>query len=297
MIESVLCRCLKGPLDLRLLGLMAAAALLAACASDGPAPVESRAPQMRTAPAPAATTSPITTGSPQSYSVRKGDSLAAIAFRFGLDVRDLARWNDLRDPNLIYPGQKLRLHAPGSPPLAPSRQPAGNATAANPEEFVELPRPPAAASDAMGSAASATPSVAAASKDPEPNVASGRWRWPADGEITPSVSAMGTKGIRILGTRGQTITAVAAGEVVYSGSGLRGYGNLIIIRHDAEYLSAYAHNDKILVHEGDQVTAGQKIAEMGDTGAQQVMLHFELRVKGIAVDPLRYLPRRTAAKG
>jgi lipoprotein NlpD len=281
---------------------MVAATLLAACASDGPAPVESRTSQTRTVPAPAATTTPASTatGLPQSYSIRKGDSLAAIAFRFGLDVRDLARWNELRDPNLIYPGQKLLLHAPGSQASAPApRRPAGDpSNAANPEVMIELPRPTAVtAGDTAASEAPAKPSLQTATRDPGPSDPSGRWLWPTEGEITPSVSAMGTKGIRIIGTRGQAIAAVANGEVVYSGSGLRGYGNLIIIRHDAEFLSAYAHNDKILVREGDQVMAGQKIAEMGDTGAQQVMLHFELRVKGIAVDPLRYLPRRTAAHG
>ncbi|MCC6203044.1 MAG: peptidoglycan DD-metalloendopeptidase family protein [Gammaproteobacteria bacterium] len=219
----------------------------------------------------------------------------AIAFRFGLDTRDLARWNNLRNPNLIYPGQKLRLAAPGTPAVNDRTVVSGFPAETGTEKVVTLPRPtgaPTGARDGVNRPAS------------EPNRGSGsdaptgtRWIWPTEGEVTTAVSAMGTKGIRILGRRGQSISAVANGEVVYSGNGLRGYGNLIIIRHDAEFLSAYAHNDKVLVREGEQVRTGQKIAEMGDTGAQQVMLHFELRMNGIAVDPLHYLPRRAAARG
>ena len=303
MIESVLCRCLKEPVDLRLLGVMLAVTLLAACASDSPAPVESRMPQARPVPSAATAKAPaVAAAIPQSYIVRKGDALAAIAFRFGLDMRNLARWNDLRDPNRIYPGQRLLLHDRGAvaSAAAPSAVAGNPQHASAPEVVVEVPRqvsPSNAAGTTVSAVATAKPSTQGEVKDPEPVVTSGRWLWPADGEVTPAVSALGTKGIRILGNRGQTIAAVADGEVVYSGSGLRGYGNLIIIRHDAEYLSAYAHNEKVLVHEGDKVKAGQKIAEMGDSGAQQVMLHFELRVNGIAVDPLRYLPRRTAARG
>lgn len=299
MSESVLSRCLKGSVDWRLPGVTLAALLLVACASDGPAPVESRTRQSAVRPAspqvPPTNRSGIQQDLPQTYVVKKGDSLHAIAFRFGLDVRNVAQWNGLRNPNLIYPGQRLRLYAPGAvatratpPPIALDRIPPQAM-----ETIVDVPLPQAR--ESQEPIATTTPAPVPASP-PSPAAGSGRWSWPADGEVTAATSAMGTKGIKILGARGQPVGATADGEVVYSGNGLRGYGNLIIIRHDAEFLSAYAHNDKALVREGDHVKAGQKIAEMGDSGAQEVMLHFELRMNGIAVDPLRYLPRRTLAR-
>jgi lipoprotein NlpD len=202
---------------------------------------------------------------PASYVVQRGDSLHAIAWRFRLDYRDLVRWNRLSNPDLIFPGQRLRL-----------RGGAEQATAAS-----------SARNDAAPSSVL---------KQPSPTMTAIHWCWPAAGEIRPATSALGTKGIEIFGKRRQRIDAAADGEVVYSGSGLRGYGQLIIVRHDAEFLSAYAHNERILVGEGSHVTAGQQIAEMGDSGAKRVMLHFEVRRNGVTVDPLRFLPQKDMAR-
>jgi len=117
------------------------------------------------------------------------------------------------------------------------------------------------------------------------------WTWPAKGSVRPAVSALGTKGIEILGRRGQTVKSAAGGQVVYSGSGLRGYGRLIIVKHNEQFLSAYAHNERLLVTEGATVKSGESIAEMGDSEAKTVMLHFEIRRDGKAVEPLKFLPR------
>jgi lipoprotein NlpD len=118
------------------------------------------------------------------------------------------------------------------------------------------------------------------------------WAWPATGDVRPASSALGSKGIEIFGQRGQPVTAAAGGKVVYSGSGLRGYGRLIIVKHSEEFLSAYAHNERLLVAEGTTVKPGEQIAEMGDSEAKRVMLHFEIRRDGKAVEPLKLLPRR-----
>jgi lipoprotein NlpD len=203
---------------------------------------------------------------PAHYVVRSGDTLHSIAWRYRLDYRQLARWNRLSNPNLIFAGQKLRLSAPAktktmaksSTSRAPKRQ-TGNAKPASKTQF---------------------------------RSAGLRWTWPATGSVQPATSALGTKGIEILGKRGQPVKAAAAGRVVYSGSGLRGYGRLIIIKHSEEFLSAYAHNERLLVAEGSTVKSGESIAEMGDSEAKTVMLHFEIRRDGKAVEPLKLLPRR-----
>ncbi len=203
---------------------------------------------------------------PAQYIVRSGDTLHSIAWRYRLDYRQLARWNRLANPNLIFVGQKLRLRAPSPPktvakpvaPRAPQRRPA----AAKPSPAVQ------------------TRSAAL------------QWIWPATGAVRPATSALGTKGIEILGKRGQPVKAAAAGRVVYSGSGLRGYGRLIIVKHNEKFLSAYAHNERLLVAEGATVKSGESIAEMGDSEAKTVMLHFEIRRDGKAVEPLKLLPRR-----
>jgi len=207
---------------------------------------------------------------PASYEVRKGDTLHSIAWRFSIDYRNLAKWNALKDPNKIYVGQKLRLSAPAVKP-SPSKQTL--------KKEYELPtkRQPAPSSKTAVAAAPEKPIV---------------WLWPANGEVQSASSALGTKGIEILGRRGQEIRAAAGGKVVYSGSGLRGYGRLIIVKHSEEYLSAYAHNERLLVGEGAIVKSGQQIAEMGDSDAKRVMLHFEIRRDGKAVEPLKLLPRR-----
>ena len=199
---------------------------------------------------------------PKTYTVVRGDTLQAIAWRFGLDHQQIARWNNIRNANLIFVGQKLRLT-------------------------------PAKSQKRSGATSSATTGKSSSKSQSQRSVAQKPvgWRWPAQGKVQKATSALGTKGIEIRGTRGSPIVAAANGKVVYSGNGLRGYGNLIIVQHNETYLSAYAHNEKLLISEGARVNAGQKIATMGNSGTKQVMLHFEIRRNGKAVEPTNYLPR------
>ena len=248
--------------------------LLAGCASKVPAPIHGKATPAESVASvsrggvPVAERARAAGPAPDSYKVRAGDTLHAISWRFGIDYRDLVRWNRLSDPDRIYVGQKLALKAP--PVKAASKTRAAAPAPAKPS----------------GKAAAAPPTRQAAS------TAVAGWRWPAKGKVEAASSVLGSKGIRILGRRGETVKAAANGRVVYSGSGLRGYGQLIIIKHNERFLSAYAHNQKLFVPEGASVRVGQRIAEMGDTDARQVMLHFEIRRDGKPVDPLRYLPKR-----
>ncbi len=248
--------------------------LLSACAGRGPAPIEGKsvAPEptpgvVRTAPALRAAAARIP--EPPLHVVVRGDTLHGIAWRYGLDFRDLVRWNRLRNPDLIVVGQKLRLAAP---------EPAPRATASRTPAASPAPRP-----------------VQPQAPPPSPPAQPARplsWQWPAEGKVTRAQTVSGSRGVEIRGTRGQSVKAAAGGAVVYSGSGLRGYGELIIIKHDETYLSAYAHNEARLVGEGEHVRGGQQIARMGDTDSRDVMLHFEIRRNGKTVDPFRYLPRR-----
>jgi lipoprotein NlpD len=199
--------------------------------------------------------------------VQQGETLYSIARRNGVAVEDLARWNGLKPPYTIYPGQRLALGQAGS---------ARGATAAT--RTVVAPKP-------ATSAPPATPSAAPASSGFS-------WRWPAQGVLLETyVAGNNTRqGIGIGGSSGQPVTAAADGVVVYSGAGLVGYGELIIIKHNEQWLSAYGHNRKRLVNEGQSVKAGEQIAEMGRTGTTRDMLHFEIRYNGKPVDPLLYLP-------
>jgi lipoprotein NlpD len=207
--------------------------------------------------------------------VQRGDTLYGLAFRNGIDFRDLAAWNSIVPPYVIYPGQSLRLYpsggtavtAPrGSRPSVPPRVPPAT-----------VPAKPAAPQPA-----------------PTPSSSGFAWRWPAEGQVIGRfVAGDATKqGVDIGGSGGQAVRAAGDGVVVYSGAGLVGYGELIIIKHSEAWLSAYGHNRKRLVNEGQNVKAGQQIAEMGRSGAARDMLHFEIRYNGKPVDPLLYLPRR-----
>ena len=199
----------------------------------------------------------------QSHIVRSGETLFTIAFRYGKDHRDLALWNRLGDGSLIYPGQVIRLTPPpGSAPRPLARSPASTPPKRPP------PRAPA---------------------EPPP-----KWEWPTNGKIIAGFdnrSGSGT-GIEIRGKAGQTVRAAAAGHVVYSGGGLIGYGQLIIIKHNDTYLSAYGHNASLLAKEGDRIRKGQRIATMGEGPGLEPQLHFEIRQNGKPVDPRRYLPAR-----
>ncbi|MBA4502788.1 peptidoglycan DD-metalloendopeptidase family protein [Marinobacterium marinum] len=217
---------------------------------------------------------------PNTYRVKKGDTLYSIAFRYGLDYRQVARLNGIDKRYFIYPGQTLRLKA-----SAPATQ-----TASRPGAPATPAKPP---SSGRTNTTTAKPASGRDGKA-EPAAGAVRWHWPHSGKI---VLAFGrgqpaNKGIDIAGRKGEAVKAAAHGEVVYAGNGLLGYGNMVIVNHDKRYLSAYAHNSRIFVREGDKVKAGEKIAEIGKTGATRSMLHFEIRRDGNPVDPLRYLPKR-----
>jgi lipoprotein NlpD len=239
------------------------------------------------------------------YRVRRGDSLYTIAFNFGLDWRDIADWNSIRSPYVIYPDQELQL----APPPVRSAQ-----------QVVTRPAPPPAGSTSkeqrssgsvgggVAGTATTSPAVAAPSVKPGPKVAAkppsgsasaplqdpGRWLWPTEGRLLSSFKANepARNGIEIAGREGQAIKAAAPGEVVYSGNGLIGYGELIIVKHSDRMLSAYAHNRKRLVNEGQTVAAGELLAEMGRDERNKALLHFEIRVNGAPQDPMKYLPKR-----
>jgi lipoprotein NlpD len=241
------------------------------------------------------------------YRVRRGDSLHVIAFNFGLDWRDIASWNHIRAPYIIYPDQEIRLIPP--PNLASSSPKSSAGATTKPRTgatAIPSKQPPAASSKAADSRSSGTTTTALkqpqASTKSSPSLTSGsgvstapsRWQWPTSGKITSTYKANDSSrnGINISGKEGQAIIAAASGEVVYSGSGLIGYGELIIIKHSESLLSAYAHNSKRLVSEGQKVQGGAKIAEMGRNDRNQARLHFEIRVDGKPRDPITYLPRR-----
>jgi lipoprotein NlpD len=246
----------------------------------------------------------------RTYVVQKGDTLYSISFLSGLDYRDVADWNKLDNPAAIKVGQKLRLQIPvaGSAskdlpkPVMASQVPEPVTTKSYPKvgKLAYNDKALAQAEHLQNDPAGVAAAAPAAAEPSKPAVASARkaddeapleWGMPTNGKLVAGFSENeNRKGVDIVGQRGQTVVASAAGKVVYSGSGLRGYGKLIIIKHNKTYLSAYAHNDQILVKEGQTVGKGQKIAEMGSTDASQVELHFEIRKFGKPVDPAQYLP-------
>ncbi|GAB4359341.1 MAG: peptidoglycan DD-metalloendopeptidase family protein [Gammaproteobacteria bacterium] len=207
------------------------------------------------------------------YIVEEGDTLYSIAFQAGKDYRQIAAWNGIGWPYRIYPSQKLRLSPPPKSPPVNRRKPAPRKSSRSDRS--------AGGSDTRREARIATST-------------SVRWQWPVYGPILNNYSKKGNgrNGMSIGGRLGEPVRAAAAGRVVYSGSGLRGYGKLIIIKHNDVYLSAYGHNRKLLVKEGETLQAGQVIAELGDTDADRPMLHFEIRRDGEPVDPRRLLPKR-----
>jgi lipoprotein NlpD len=234
-------------------------------------------------------------GKPGYYTVKQGDTLARIGLEAGQPYRDIARWNNLENPNRIETGQVLRIIPPGvSEEGAVTRPVAASKASATP-----LPPAGKPTQAAIGSAAVATSPAAGASA---PAVAATpatlieddvSFIWPVRGDIVATFDeAKNRKGLDIGGVAGAPILAAAEGKVVYADSGLRGYGNLIIVKHSATDLTAYAHNQTLLVKEEQTVKQGQKIAEMGSSDADQVKLHFEVRKLGKPVDPAKYLPIR-----
>jgi lipoprotein NlpD len=209
-------------------------------------------------------------GKPGYYTVKPGDTLIRIGMDNGQSGRDIARWNKLDNPNLIEPGQVLRVAPPA--PDAPVARPANAA--------------PTAATASMPAASSP-----AATPLPTPSAAEDAisFQWPARGNLISGFDESKNKGLDIAGKVGDPVMAAADGRVVYAGAGLRGYGNLIILKHNNTYLTAYAHNQTLLVKEDQVIKRGQKIAEMGNSDADQVKLHFEIRRQGKPVDPAKYL--------
>lgn len=217
--------------------------------------------------------------------VRKGDTLYSIAFRNNLDYHNLAAWNGIDSNYSIYPGQRLRLHAPRQP----SR---GSHAKAIPESATQAtPVASSRPSPMILAPAPATP-VDTIPPPGSQTFSSAHWQWPVNGKLVQRFDPdHGSKGINIAGHLGQIVVAAAPGKVVYSGSALKGYGELIIIKHDERYLSAYGYNQRLLVQEGQWVRAGQAIAEMGEGPEHLDELHFEIRDRGRPVDPLSVLPR------
>jgi len=235
------------------------------------------------------------------YRVRKGDSLHVIAFNFGLDWRDIAAWNHIRAPYLIYPDQELSMKPPRHYTSPAKKTPGQAATVRSGSQTASTPSASSQSNRKTSTTTTGLKTPQASTKSSPPRSSSSgagsdpsKWMWPASGRITSNykVDDPARKGIDISGKEGQAIIAAASGEVVYSGSGLMAYGELIIIKHSDKYLSAYAHNRKRLVAEGQKVKVGEKIAEMGRNDRNQILLHFEIRVNGSPRDPLTYLPRR-----
>ena len=227
-------------------------------------------------------------GKPGYYSVKPGDTLIRIGLDTGQNWRDVARWNNLENPNLIEVGQVLRVVPPSSDnPLVVTR-PVSSGSANTVTTATAVPAQAASAARPASAAAGSSAAAAAASAG-EDDIA---WLWPAQGTVLAGFDEAKNKGLDISGKAGDAILASADGRVVYAGAGLRGYGNLIILKHNNTFLTAYAHNQILLVKEDQTVKKGQKIAEMGNSDADRVKLHFEIRRQGKPVDPARYLPAK-----
>lgn len=219
-----------------------------------------------------------------NYVVKRGDTLYSIAWKYGLDYRKLAAANNIDSRYRIYVGQRLTLSVAEEPRTVAKAEPVSIPAPEMTKESSPITNSPEKVNTKQ-------PAVVAKITMPTGPIT---WRWPASGKVITGFSSKGevNKGIDLDGKRGDPVFAAAAGRVVYAGSGLLGYGNLIIINHNQEYLSAYAHNSRLLVTESDNVNVGDKIAEIGNSGAEKTMLHFEIRKDGKPVNPLKYLPKR-----
>ena len=255
------------------------------------------------------------------YTVKPGDTLFSIAKANGASVRDLAAWNNIDDPSNISVGQQLRLTPPGgvtatpvkppsavadkpavieAPPVAAApnmkTQPLGQRIPYSEQAYTQMKSPGAAKPEMRADAKTEVKLEPVPDRKPAAKAEASRadgdldWSWPAEGKVIGNFNESSNKGIAIAGKRGQPVHASAAGRVIYSGAGIRGLGKLVVIRHNRNYQSVYAHNDTLLVKEGQNVSKGQPIAEMGNSDADQVKLHFEIRHQGRPVDPIKLLP-------
>jgi len=303
---------------LRLGALLIAASAFAGCSqTPNRAPVEDRSPTPRTtvaaaspaqssaSAAEAAKPVPVDANSGKAgfYTVKPGDTLIRIGLDNGQNWKDLMRWNNLGNPNLIEVGQVIRIVPPGVDPTAATSRPVTTARVetrsldAKPGSAIAAPSAAASApaSAASTAGASATPApvreapAPAAPRDGDDDI---NWAWPSTVAVATPFDEARNKGLVFRGKPGDPVYAAADGRVVYAGSGLRGYGNLVILKHNTTYLTAYAHNQTLLVKDDQQVKRGQKIAEMGSTDADGVQLHFEIRKQGKPIDPARLLPAR-----
>jgi len=264
---------------------------LLACGGNPPAPVEDRVTQPQLSSSP-------------SYTVKSGDTLYSIAFRYGLDYRKVAVANAIGDSYTIYPGQIIYLGE-----VVPPRQISTSPSPVNttPQGTIPVNREATGASSVIQTKPAVSeptltrpppspPANANVKQQIEADTYSGTtvevWLWPTKGAVTRGYSESVHKGVDIAGARGDPVVAAAAGKVVYAGTGIVGFGELLILKHNEVYLSAYGHNDRLLVAEGQTVTAGQTIAEKGSSGTDSVKLHFEIRKEGKPIDPQRVLPRR-----
>lgn len=277
-----------------LLALLSAMVLSGCANKNRPAPVEDRSPNAARAPAKMVASAD-NAGKPGYYSVKSGDTLIRIGMDNGQSWRDIARWNNIENPNLIETGQVLRVTPPeetgvvvrpvSSTNVVTSPAPANTASAPAPASNSASVRPPASAANPPNAS---TPTNNLANTDSAEDTVS--FQWPTRGNVLAGFDEVKNKGIDIAGKAGDPVLAAADGKVVYAGSGLRGYGNLVILKHNNTYLTAYAHNQSLLVKEDQAIKRGQKIAEMGNSDADQVKLHFEIRRQGKPVDPAKYLP-------
>jgi lipoprotein NlpD len=275
---------------------LAAVLLATGCASRSPthAPVEDRG-TFGARPAPGAVDPGVVkqlpgfenAGKPGYYTVKPGDTMIRIGLENGQNWRDIVRWNNLENPNIIEVGQVLRVVPPTNEnPLVVTR----------PVSPGSAPASSTAPAQAASSAAKPASAPASANPAPAPAAAGGdediAWIWPAQGTMVAGFDEAKNKGLDISGKAGDAVVASADGRVVYAGAGLRGYGNLVILKHNNTFLTAYAHNQTLLVKEDQNVKKGQKIAEMGNSDSDRVKLHFEIRRQGKPVDPAKYLPAK-----
>jgi len=295
------------------MALVLATAVIGGCASRQSAPVIERAPGAQAPAAPP--TAPQARAAavdqrPETYTVKRGETLYGIALDHGLDYRELAEWNGISNLNLIRVGDVLRLRAPAVAAASEAAVQVKPVTGAGTLESRPLGAGPEAARAAKKPDAATVARIEPRRIEPEPKPKPEAlppvprpeaqsdddekvdWSWPVSGRIVARFADPANKGVDISAKLGDPVLASAPGRVVYSGSGLRGYGKLIIIKHNPTYLSAYAHNNQILVKEGQSVAKGQKIGEVGSTDADAPKLHFEIRRLGKPVDPLKFLPER-----